>query len=126
VRILVVDDDADARTFITFLLEQHGATVNAVTSANAALIALSQFRPNVLVSDIGMPLTDGYMLLRQIRTLPPEQGGHVPAIALTAYAGDINYQQAIAAGFQEHLSKPVESDALVATIVRLMQGKQQP
>jgi CheY-like chemotaxis protein len=126
VRILVVDDDADARTFITFLLEQYGATVNAVTSANEALTALSQFQPNVLLSDIGMPLTDGYMLLQQIRTLPPEQGGQVPAIALTAYAGDINYQQAIAAGFQEHLSKPVEADTLVATIVRLLQDNQQP
>ncbi|MBD2035687.1 PAS domain S-box protein [Leptolyngbya sp. FACHB-321] len=126
VRILVVDDDADARTFITFLLEQYGATVKAVTSANEALTALSQFQPNVLVSDVGMPLTDGYMLLRQIRTLPPEQGGQVLAIALTAYAGDVNYQQAMAAGFQEHLSKPVESDTLVATIVRLMQSKQQP
>ncbi|HEY9883573.1 MAG TPA: PAS domain S-box protein, partial [Thermosynechococcaceae cyanobacterium] len=126
VRILVVDDDADARTFITFLLEQYGATVNAVTSANEALTALSQFQPNVLLSDIGMPLTDGYMLLQQIRTLPPEQGGQVPAIALTAYAGDINYQQAIAAGFQEHLSKPVEADTLVATIVRLLQDNQPP
>ncbi|HEY9655342.1 MAG TPA: PAS domain S-box protein [Crinalium sp.] len=122
VRILVVDDDADARIFITFLLEQYGATVNVVTSANEALTALSQFQPNVLVSDIGMPITDGYMLLQQIRTLPPEQGGQVPAIALTAYAGDANYQQAMAAGFQEHLSKPVEADTLVATIVRLMQG----
>lgn len=123
-RVLVVDDDADARTFTAFLLEQHGATVNAVASANEALTALSQFQPDVLLSDIGMPTVDGYMLLRQVRTLPADQGGQVPAIALTAYAGEINHQQALAAGFQRHLSKPVEPAVLIAAIVHLTQGNQ--
>jgi CheY-like chemotaxis protein len=108
VEILVVDDDTDAREFVTFLLEQYGARVRAVSSAGEALTALTQSVPDVLLSDIGMPDVDGYMLMQQVRTLPPEQGGQIPAIALTAYAGEINYQQAIAAGFQSHISKPVE------------------
>jgi CheY-like chemotaxis protein len=66
-----------------------------------------------------MPDVDGYMLMQQVRTLPPEQGGQIPAIALTAYAGEINYQQAIAAGFQRHISKPVEPAELVAVVTSL-------
>ena len=67
-----------------------------------------------------MPDIDGYMLMRQIRALPPAQGGQIPAIALTAYAGEIDYQQAIAAGFQKHISKPIEPDTLVETIASLL------
>ncbi|HEY9612355.1 PAS domain S-box protein [Allocoleopsis sp.] len=119
VEILVVDDDADTREFVAFLLEQYGARVRAVGSAGAALTALSQSVPDVLLSDIGMPDMDGYMLMQQVRTLPPEQGGQIRAIALTAYAGEINYQQAIAAGFQNHLSKPVEPAELVAVVTSL-------
>jgi CheY-like chemotaxis protein len=119
VEILVVDDDIDAREFVTFLLEQYGARVRAVSSASEALTALTQSLPDVLLSDIGMPDVDGYMLMQQVRTLPPEQGGQIPAIALTAYAGEINYQQAIAAGFQRHISKPVEPAELVAVITSL-------
>jgi CheY-like chemotaxis protein len=116
VEILVVDDDTDAREFVTFLLQQYGARVRAVSSAREALTALTQSLPDVLLSDIGMPDIDGYMLMQQVRTLPPEQGGQIPAIALTAYAGEINYQQAIAAGFQSHVSKPVEPAELVAVV----------
>jgi CheY-like chemotaxis protein len=118
-RVLVVDDDMDSRDFITFALEQAGALVMAVASAVEALEALSQFEPDVLVSDIGMPMVDGYQLLRQIRALPAEQGGQIPAVALTAYAGEINQQQAIAVGFQHHLSKPIDPDELIATIATL-------
>ena len=67
-----------------------------------------------------MPDTDGYMLLRQVRALPPEQGGLVPAIALTAYAGEMDYQQALAAGFQRHLSKPLDPDKLVQAMLDLL------
>jgi CheY-like chemotaxis protein len=119
VEILVVDDDTDAREFVTFLLEQYGARVRAVSSASEALTALTQSVPDVLLSDIGMPDVDGYMLMQQVRTLPPEQGGQIRAIALTAYAGEINYQQAIAAGFQSHISKPVEPAELVAVVISL-------
>ncbi|WP_414513355.1 AAA family ATPase [Nostoc sp. PCC 9305] len=118
--ILVVDDDADMRDFLPFMLEQYGATVTAVASAIEALTALSQSQPNLIISDIGMPEMDGYMLMRQIRSLEPEQGGTIPAIALTAYAGEIDRQQAIAVGFQQHISKPVDPEELVRAIASLV------
>jgi PAS domain S-box-containing protein len=120
VQVLVVDDDTDTRDFIVFLLEQAQASVIAVASAIEAMAVLSQSQPDILLSDIGMPEMDGYMLLRRIRALPPEQGGEIPAIALTAYAGEIDHQQAMAAGFQRHISKPVEPEMLVGTIARLL------
>ncbi len=122
IEILVVDDDADTREFVAFLLQEYGARVRAASSANDALAALAQSLPDVLLSDIGMPDVDGYMLVKQVRNLPPEKGGDVPAIALTAYAGEINYQQAMAVGFQRHVSKPVEPTELVSAIVSLARG----
>jgi CheY-like chemotaxis protein len=121
IEILVVDDDVDTREFVAFLLEQYGAQVTAVGSAKEALVALTQSLPDVLLSDIGMPEMDGYMLMQQVRTLPTEQGGQIPAIALTAYAGEMNYQQALSAGFQRHMSKPVEPAELVDAIASLAQ-----
>ncbi|QKQ72974.1 AAA family ATPase [Nostoc sp. TCL240-02] len=120
--ILVVDDDADMREFLPFMLEQYGATVTAVASAIAALTALSQSQPNLIISDIGMPEMDGYMLMRQIRSLEPEKGGTIPAIALTAYAGEMDSRQAIAAGFQQHISKPVDPEELVKAIGSLIKS----
>jgi len=120
IRVLAVDDDADARDLVVFLLEDCGASVTAVANAADALVALTVSVPDVLLSDIGMPDTDGYMLLRQVRALPPEQGGLVPAIALTAYAGEIDYQQALAAGFQRHISKPLDPDKLVQVMLDLL------
>ncbi|MDX2215580.1 MAG: ATP-binding protein [Oculatellaceae cyanobacterium bins.114] len=120
IRVLVVDDDDSTREFIAFLLNLRGATVTAVASASDAIAALVQVKPDVLLSDIGMPEMDGYMLMRQVRTLSSEQGGQVPAIALTAYAGEINHQQAIAAGFQKHISKPVEPEQLIEAIASLV------
>ncbi|MEH2173268.1 PAS domain S-box protein [Nostoc sp.] len=120
VQILLVDDQADVREFFSFALEQYGATITAVESADEALQTLVQSQPDILLSDIGMPLMDGYMLLREVRKLPPEQGGQIPAIALTAYAGEINYNQAMAAGFQKHLPKPVDPADLAAAIVSLI------
>jgi CheY-like chemotaxis protein/two-component sensor histidine kinase len=122
IKVLVVDDMTDMREYIAFVLEQEGAEVVAVTSAGEALTALAQFQPAVLVSDIGMPEMDGYMLLRQVRRLPSEQGGQIPAIALSAYVGELNQQQAIAAGFQRHLSKPIESATLIEAIVDLIKS----
>jgi PAS domain S-box-containing protein len=122
IKVLVVDDTTDMREYIAFVLEQEGAEVVAVTSAAEALTALTQFQPAVLVSDIGMPEMDGYMLLRQVRRLPSEQGGQIPAIALSAYVGELNQQQAIAAGFQRHLSKPIESATLIEAIVDLIES----
>ncbi|MDZ8027140.1 MAG: PAS domain S-box protein [Nostoc sp. DedQUE11] len=123
-QILVVDNEADSLEFIVFVLEQAGAEVIGATSADEALALFIQSQPDLLVSDIGMPDRDGYMLIQQLRTLPLEQGGQVPAIALTAYAGDINYQQAIAAGFQQHLPKPVEPEVLIRVIADLLKQNQ--
>lgn len=120
IQVLVVDDDTDAREFVAFVLEQSGAIVLTAASAGEALRILIQTQPDILLSDIGMPETDGYMLMQQVRSLPPEQGGQIPAIALTAYAGEINQQKALAAGFQQHLSKPLDPDRLIAIIPNLV------
>jgi PAS domain S-box-containing protein len=114
--ILVVDDDADTLDYLSFVLEQAGATVTSSASAHEALQSLMQSIPDILLSDIGMPQMDGYTLIRQIRALPAEQGGQIRAIALSAYAGDMNQQQAIAAGFDLHLSKPVEPEQLIRAL----------
>ncbi|PSN15274.1 hypothetical protein C7293_07945 [filamentous cyanobacterium CCT1] len=119
-RILVVDDDSTTREFIAFFLELQGAEVVTAASAGEAIAVLTRFRPDVMLSDIGMPERDGYMLMRQVRSLSLEQGGQVPAIALTAYAGEIDYQQALAAGFQKHITKPVEPDQLTEAIATLI------
>ncbi len=119
-RVLIVDDDDDSRDFLVVVLEQSGAIATAVSSASRALEILVSFKPHVLLSDIGMPELDGYNLIRQIRKLPPTLGGQIPAIALTAYAGEKDRQQALDAGFQKHLSKPVLPDRLVSVIVELM------
>lgn len=118
--ILVADDDDDSREFVTFVLEHAGAIVTTAASGVEALQAFAQSIPNLIVSDIGMPDMDGYMLLRQIRSLPLEQGGRIPAIALTAYAGELDQQQAITAGFQRHIAKPIDPEVVIATAVELV------
>ncbi|MDF5721851.1 MAG: ATP-binding protein [Rhizonema sp. PD37] len=123
VRILVIDDDADSRDFVAFVLEQHGANVIAVSSAFEALQVLEQEKLDVLVSDISMPDIDGYALMRQVRSWTPEQGGQIPAIALTAFARTFDQQLAVSSGFQEHLPKPLYPEKLVATVVRLVRNR---
>ncbi|WP_445300559.1 PAS domain-containing protein [Microcoleus sp. BROC3] len=120
IHVLVVDDEADSREFVAFVLEQAGAIVTTVACGTEALQAFSQAIPDIIVSDIGMAEMDGYMLLRHIRSLRLEQGRQIPAIALTAYAGEIDRQQAIAAGFQRHLAKPVDPEAVVAIVTKLL------
>ena len=88
--------------------------------AGKALEALALEKPDLLLSDIGMPGMDGYMLIRQIRAMPPEQGGQIRAIALSAYANKSDSQQALSAGFQKHLAKPVEPAQLIALVATLM------
>ncbi|MBW4606854.1 MAG: PAS domain S-box protein [Hassallia sp. WJT32-NPBG1] len=119
IKILIVDDDVDSRDFITFVLQQEKAEVIAVSSALEALEILAKSKLDVLLSDIGMPEMDGYMLIRQVRNWLPEQGGQIPAIALTAYAGEYDRQQAISAGFQIHVPKPAEPAQLVAAVTKL-------
>jgi PAS domain S-box-containing protein len=118
-RILLVEDDLDTQELIMTVLRRHGANVTAVTSSAGALEELARARPDVIISDIGMPTENGYELIRKIRGLSPDRGGHVPAIALTAYAGPIDRRRALLAGFQTHLAKPVEPDDLVAVILSL-------
>ena len=120
IKILVVEDSDDARELMTLLLEQYNANVTAVASAQAALEALNQSLPDIIVSDVSMPEVDGYTLIRQIRALPPERGGQIPAIALTAYAEESDRQQAIAAGYQRHVAKPVKLDELIKAIASLV------
>jgi signal transduction histidine kinase/CheY-like chemotaxis protein len=119
VRVLVVDDEPDARELITFVLENAGAAVRVAESARDALQAVSTFAPQVIVSDIGMPLEDGYSLVRSIRTLPAEELRNVPAIALTAFARNEDRTRALTAGFNLHMTKPVEPSALVSAVAEL-------
>jgi len=118
--ILAVDDEVDNLELVQCILEQAGATVISVSSATDALQKLNESKPDVLIADIGMPQIDGYMLIRQVRQLSTQEGGEIPAIALTAYAGETNQQQALAAGFHRHLPKPVEPETLVETIEKLL------
>jgi PAS domain S-box-containing protein len=118
-RVLVVEDDPDARRYVGRVLEECKAEVAAVGSAAEALDVLSRFRPHVLVSDIGMPRTDGYELMRELRSRPPKEGGLTPALALTAYASTEDRTRALAAGYQRHLAKPVDPADLVDAVAEL-------
>lgn len=117
-QVLIVDDEADAREFISAVLESHGIRVTAVASAAAALEALERFRPDVLVSDIRMPEENGYSLIRKIRQLEAEKGWHIPTAALTAYLTE-DREKALAAGFESHLHKLAQPTELVAMVARL-------
>jgi signal transduction histidine kinase/ActR/RegA family two-component response regulator len=119
-RMLVVDDDADGRQLIAHLLVEAGASVDTASSAEEGLALLRERRPDVLVSDIGMPGTDGYELLARVRRLPPEEGGLTPAIALTAFVRPDDRDRALLAGFQQHLGKPVETAQLIAAATTLL------
>jgi CheY-like chemotaxis protein len=118
-RVLVVDDEADARELLTTLLGQYGAEVIAVATASEALETLQRLKPNVLVSDIGMPGEDGYALIRKVRLLDAEQGRQIPAVALTAYARAEDRINALGAGFQLHIAKPINPEELAAVVANL-------
>jgi signal transduction histidine kinase/ActR/RegA family two-component response regulator len=119
VRVLVVDDEQDTRALISAVIARSGAEVTACASAGEALETLETWRPHILMSDIGMPGEDGYALIRRVRSLPPERGGHTPAAALTAYARDEDRGRALAAGFQLHLAKPFSPHELMAAVSEL-------
>jgi signal transduction histidine kinase/ActR/RegA family two-component response regulator len=118
-RVLVVDDEPDARQIISTLIKRTGAEVMACESAHEALEAIEKWHPDVLMSDIGMPGEDGYSLINKVRSLPAERGGDVPAAAFTAYAREEDRQRALDAGYQMHIAKPVSSGQLVAMIAHL-------
>jgi signal transduction histidine kinase len=118
--VLVVDDEDDTLELVRVILQSSGAQIKTATSAAEALTLLREFQPDILVSDISMPEMDGYQLIEKIRQLPSQKGGNIPAIALTAYAGEANQQQALQAGFQGHLAKPLDPEALVNEIKNLL------
>jgi PAS domain S-box-containing protein len=118
-RVLVVEDDADSRTLLVTVLEQCHAEVVAIASAEEAIRVLEGWRADVLISDIEMPGEDGFSLIRRVRQLPAEQGGDIPAAALTAYARPEDRMRALVAGFQIHLPKPVEPAELITVVASL-------
>jgi PAS domain S-box-containing protein len=119
ISVLLVDDQSDARDLMSLVLENHGAVVASVASVSEALEVLSEVKPDVLVSDIGLPLLDGYDLIRRVRSLPAHEGGAIRAVALTAYAHAEDRRRALRAGFDLHLGKPVEPDELVSCVATL-------
>jgi CheY-like chemotaxis protein len=119
VSVLIVDDEDDARELLEIVLREAGARVEVAGSANEGLQLLEQFRPHVLVSDIGMPEVDGYAFMRRIRSLDARIGGGVPSIALTAYTRAEEKIKAISAGFTTHVAKPVNPDDLLAAVANL-------
>lgn len=121
--VLSVDDDRDSLEITAYTLELAGATVTSVSSGEQALQALAQLVPEVLISDVGMPQFDGYMLIEKVRALPRDKGGQVKAIALTAYAQEADRQRVLTAGFQCHLTKPVDPDVLVSTVGEIIRNQ---
>ena len=119
-RILVVDDEADSREMLRWTMEDHGVLVTTASSAAEALRLLRSERPELLVSDIGMPGDDGYALITRVRALPAAEGGSLAAVALTAYARVEDRARALTAGFDMHVSKPVEPDELLAVLSHLV------
>ncbi|HYQ17997.1 MAG TPA: response regulator, partial [Polyangiaceae bacterium] len=118
-RVLVVDDEMDAREALVGLLERCGAQVRSAASVAEAMTALASEVPDVLISDIGMPREDGYELIRRVRLLPAEAGGNVPSLAVSAYATDEHRRKVLKTGYQRHLEKPVAPTELVNEVVRL-------
>lgn len=115
-RILIIEDDADSRQLISTVLTLQGSQVQSSSTPEEGFGLLRQLRPDVLICDIGLPGEDGYHLMERIRRLPPQEGGLVPAIALTAYAAPRDRLAALSAGFQTHLPKPVQPEQLVAAV----------
>jgi len=119
VRVLLVDDEPDARELLTAVLVRDGAQVATASGTTEALALLAKWRPDILVSDIGMPTSDGYDLIHAVRSLDPRHGGTIPAGALTAYGTQHDSRLALQAGFQVHVPKPVTPSELISMVLRL-------
>ncbi len=119
--ILVVDDEPDTLEFLSFFLSEQGANIQAVKSVNEAISCLNSTIPDLIISDLGMPERDGYNLIEYVRSLPPQNGRDIPAIALTAYATETIRTQVLQAGYQIHLSKPTDTTKLLQAIVEISQ-----
>lgn len=120
IEVLIVEDHHDTRDFLAMVLQESGAEVTAVSSANEAIHHLEQAHPDVLVSDIGLPIEDGYKLIQKIRNQESTHGYHIPAIALTAYVRSEDQIKALSAGFEMHVAKPVEPQELIAAIAKVV------
>ena len=118
-RVLIVDDDPDAREVVAAILRHYGASVIVATSVSTALVALRREQVDVMVADLGMPIEDGYDLIRHVRSSEVDKIARLPAAALTAYTTEEDRDRVLAAGFQFHLAKPVDPAVLVATVERL-------
>jgi CheY-like chemotaxis protein len=119
IRVLLVEDEADTRTLLEMVLARAGAEVAPASTAQEALSQISEFKPHLLLSDIGLPVEDGYELIRKLRASPLDTLKRIPAIALTAYATDNDRELALSAGYHIHLAKPVENSDLIAAVARL-------
>jgi CheY-like chemotaxis protein len=120
IKVLVVDDEQDSRELVATLIERCGARVVTADSASSALAKLQSEKPDVLISDIGMPGVDGYDLIREVRALGQDHGGRIPAAALTAFARAEDRSRALDAGYMMHLVKPVEPSELIAALTTLV------
>lgn len=118
-RVLLVDDEPEARQILSTVIMRTGAEVKTCESASEALAKLAEWKPDVILSDIAMPDEDGYSFIHKVRALPHDKGGDIPAAALTAYARDVDRRQALAAGYQMHIAKPIGAGQLVSMIARL-------
>ena len=118
-RVLLVDDEPEARQIISTVITRTGAEVKTCTSASEALAKIVEWKPDVILSDIAMPDEDGYSFIGRVRSLPREKGGETPAAALTAYARDVDRQEALAAGYQMHIAKPIGAGQLITMVARL-------
>ncbi len=119
-RVLAVDDNADHLELVKIILEEYSVEVTTVAEPAEALDAIARLKPDVLISDIVMPNEDGYSLIRKVRNLPPEKGGAIPAIALTAFTTEEEHILALKAGFSMYISKPIEPNFLVAVVASLV------
>jgi CheY-like chemotaxis protein len=127
ISLLVVDDEEDARDLMALILESRGATVRTASSAAEALQAIVERRPDLLLSDLRMPDEDGYALIRKLRAREREHQGHrLPAIAVTAYASAADREQVLAAGYDAHVAKPIDPDALARAIANVSNVKAIP
>jgi CheY-like chemotaxis protein/two-component sensor histidine kinase len=118
-RVLVVEDEPDARDLLVALLEQCKVVVQAAGTAAEGLGRLAEWKPDVILSDVGMPVEDGYAFIQRVRALPRDQGGRIPAVALTAYARTEDRRRAMLAGFNIHVSKPIDPAELLVVLANL-------
>ena len=126
INIVLAEDDDDVREVLRLALEARGASLRCVNDGNAALAAVRERPPDVVISDIAMPGEDGHAFLKKLRSLPPDRGGRTPAVALTALQGQDVRLKSVYAGFHYHLTKPVDLDKLVDILVGLVRLTARP